>query len=266
MKDNKYFKMKIILIEDEGVALRKMKKMLLDIDSSFEIVAELESVHDAKDWFAEHDSSNIDLIFSDIQLSDGLSFDIFENVKTLVPIIFTTAYDEYALKAFKVNGVDYLLKPIQREELEASITNFNSRKKVYSQTQFIDIQQLIGNYRLAAKPNISFLCYQKDKLIPIQSETVSFFYTSNQIVYAVVENEKYVLSDTLEEIESRLSMTLFFRANRQFIIQKKAVANAEIYFNNRLVIHLKVKTPELIIISREKVSVFKNWLMGEDLN
>ncbi len=255
--------MKIILIEDEGVALRKMKKMLLDIDSNFEIVAELESVHDAKDWFAENDSSKIDLIFSDIQLSDGLSFDIFENVKTLVPIIFTTAYDEYALKAFKVNGVDYLLKPIQRQELETSISNFNSKKKVYSKEQFIDIQQLMAGYKLASKPDVSFLCYQKDKLIPIQSETVSFFYTSNQIVYAVVENEKYVLSDTLEEIETRLNMTHFFRANRQFIIQKKSVANAQIYFNNRLVVHMKYKTPEQIIISREKVTTFKNWLIGD---
>ena len=254
--------MKIILIEDEGVALRKMKKLLSEINPSIEIIAELESVQDAKEWFATHSSGAVDLIFSDIQLSDGLSFEIFEEINIQLPIIFTTAYDEYALRAFKVNGVDYLLKPIQKEELALSISNFELKKKVYSKSQLFDIQQLIQQYQTPKNANPSFLATQKDRLIPVTADSILFFYTSNQIVYAISENNKFTLDETLEEIESRLSPIDFFRANRQFIVQKRAITNAELYFNNRLMLHLKVKTPEDIIVSREKASSFKQWLMG----
>ena len=254
--------MKIILIEDEGIALRKMKKLLSEINTNIEIIAELESVQEAKEWFSTHSDSQIDLIFSDIQLSDGLSFEIFEENNNLLPIIFTTAYDEYALRAFKTNGVDYLLKPIQKEDLALSINNFEAKKKVYSKTQLSDIQQLIAQYSQPKNLNPSFLSYQKDKIIPVVADTISYFFTLNQIVYAVVGNAKYMLEETLEEVETRLSPTYFFRANRQFIVQKRFVSNVELYFNNRLIVHLKEKTHEEIIISREKASNFKQWLMG----
>jgi len=121
--------MRVVIIEDEGIAIRKLKKLISEINSEIEIVVALESVYDAKKWFQSHSLSNIDLLLSDIQLSDGLSFEIFENIAVDLPIIFTTAYDEYALRAFKLNGVDYLLKPIQKEELTQAFIKFEHTKK-----------------------------------------------------------------------------------------------------------------------------------------
>ena len=136
--------MQVIIIEDERIALRKLKKLIHEIDAEIDIVAELESVYEAKKWFQSHALSEIDLLFSDIQLSDGLSFEIFETVHLKLPVIFTTAFDEYALKAFKLNGVDYLLKPIQKEELRDALDKFKQTKSLYSQNQLSDIQKLIN--------------------------------------------------------------------------------------------------------------------------
>jgi two-component system response regulator LytT len=252
--------MKVLIIEDEGIAIRKLRKILLGIDPDIEIVAELVSVYDAKLWFQKHPVAGVDLLFSDIQLSDGLCFEIFENLGTNIPIIFTTAYNEYALRAFKLNGVDYLLKPIQKEELAQALAKFEQTKKMYSHNQLIDIQSLIKQFQQPAQSSPSFITYQKEKLLPLPCETIAYFYTQNQVVYAVVDKNEYALDETMEEIENRLPLHLFFRANRQFIIQRKYVANAETYFNNRLLVRLSVKTRDEIIISREKTTLFKNWL------
>ena len=254
--------MKVVIVEDEGIALRKLKKLINEIDAEIEIIAELESVYDAKKWFQSHPVSEIDLLFSDIQLSDGLSFEIFENTQFKLPIIFTTAYDEYALRAFKLNGVDYLLKPIQKVELKKAIDKFETTRKLYSNNQLVDIQLLINQFKHPATKYPSFICYQRDKLIPIACENVAYFYIQNLIVYAVVDKTEYVLEETMDEIERRLPAQLFFRANRQFIIQKKFILNAEIHFNNRLLVRLILKTPENIMISREKAPSFKSWLTG----
>jgi len=254
--------MKVVIIEDESIAIRKLKKILLEINSGIEIVAALESVFDAKKWFETYPLSEIDLLFSDIQLSDGLSFEIFENIQANLPIIFTTAYDEYALRAFKLNGIDYLLKPIQKEELIQAISKFERTKKLYSQNQLVDIQLLINQFQNSTFKFPSFISYQKDKLIPVNCENIAYFYIQNTIVYAVTDKTEFVLEDTLDEIENRLPIHIFFRANRQFIIHKKYVSNAEVYFGNRLLVRLTIKTPMEIIISREKTSLFKNWLIG----
>ena len=254
--------MRVILIEDEGIALRKFKKILQEVNNEIEISAELESVYDANKWFQTHSLDEIDLVFSDIQLSDGLSFEIFERLQASLPIIFTTAYDEYALRAFKLNGIDYLLKPIQKDELKSALEKFELTKKQYSQGQLYDIQNLIKQFQQPIINTPSFISFQGEKLIPLSCETIAYFYTQNQIVYAVIERNKYVLEETMDEIERRLSTHLFFRANRQFIIQKKFISNAELYFNNRLLVHLTLKTPDDIIISREKAAQFKSWLIG----
>lgn len=254
--------MNVVLIEDEGIALRKLKKIILEIDPETVFLAELDSVFDARNWFVQNRSAAIDLIFSDIQLSDGLSFEIFETLNTQLPIIFTTAYNEYALRAFKLNGVDYLLKPIQKDELERALNKFKQAKPSYSNDQLLQLQQLMQQFKQPVKSSPTFISYIKDQMIPFQAELVAYFYTSNQVVYAVTEQREFVLNEKLEEIEKRLPDELFFRANRQFIIQKKFVTNAELYFNNRLIVHLKQKTPEKIVISREKAAAFKEWLLG----
>jgi two-component system LytT family response regulator len=255
--------MKIVLIEDEGVALRKLKKVITEIDPDVVVVAELESVYDAVNWFMQHNSSDIDLIFSDIQLSDGLSFEIFEKLNLHLPIIFTTAYDEFALRAFKLNGVDYLLKPIQKEEVQKALAKFARTKSGYSVDQLQHLNEIIKQLKQPIKVSPVFISYSKDQMIPVNADSVVCFYTNNQIVFAMTENREFVMNETLEEIEKRLPGDLFFRANRQFIIQKRFVANAEIFFNNRLVVHLKLKTSDKIIISREKCASFKDWLIGK---
>jgi two-component system LytT family response regulator len=257
--------MNVILIEDEAIALRKLKKVILEIAPETIFVAELESVYDAKNWFQQNINQQIDLIFSDIQLSDGLSFEIFEALNTQLPIIFTTAYDEYALRAFKLNGIDYLLKPVQKDELQKALSKFKQTRTSYSNQQLLQLQQLIQQLKMPVKSMPTFISYLKDQLIPFSAESVVFFYTSNQVVTAVTEHREFVMNETLEEIENRLPADSFFRANRQFIIHKKYVVNAELYFNNRLVVHLKLKTPEKIIISREKAGDFKEWLSGKSI-
>ena len=255
--------MKIILIEDEGIALRKLKKVIKEIDPDILIIAELESVYDAINWFRQHNNSDIDLIFSDIQLSDGLSFEIFETLNMHLPIIFTTAYDEFALRAFKLNGVDYLLKPIQKEEVQKALDKFIRTKSAYSGDQLLQLNQIIRQLKQPNNSSPVFISYNKDQMIPVNADSVVCFYTSNQVVFAMTEHREYVMNETLEEIEKRLPGDIFFRANRQFIIQKKYVANAEMFFNNRLVVHLQLKTSEKIIISREKSALFKDWLIGK---
>jgi two-component system LytT family response regulator len=255
--------MNIILIEDEGIALRKLRKMILEIAPETVVLAELESVLDANNWFIQNMNASIDLIFSDIQLSDGLSFEIFETLKIQLPIIFTTAYNEYALRAFKLNGVDYLLKPLQRDELVKALNKFKQTKHSYSNDQLMQLQQLIQQFKHTVRTSPTFISYIKEQMIPIQAESVAYFYTINQLVYAVTEQRELIMNEKLEEIEKQLPCELFFRANRQFIIQKKYVKNAEFYFNNRLIVHLTLPPPEKIVISREKATSFKEWLIGK---
>jgi two-component system, LytTR family, response regulator LytT len=255
--------MNIVIIEDEGVALRKLRKLLMEVNPSILVVAELESVQEARDWFRLNKQVRVDIILSDIQLSDGLSFEIFEEIKTNLPVIFTTAYDEYALRAFKLNGIDYLLKPIVKEELSQALDKFTQTKKMYSQDHLSDLHKFINDFRFRPAILPGFISYTKGKLIPVQSESVICFYLRNQTVYAVTAQEEYPLEETLDQIELRLPKDRFFRANRQFIIQRDHIANAETYFNNRLVVKLNIKFSEQIIISRDKAPLFKEWLRVE---
>jgi two-component system LytT family response regulator len=254
--------MNVILIEDEGIALRKLKKIILEVAPETVFLAELESVIDATKWFTSNRNALIDLIFSDIQLSDGLSFDIFESLNTQLPIIFTTAYNEYALRAFKLNGVDYLLKPIQKDELQKALNKFTQTRTSYSNYQLLQLHQMIQQFKQPVKVSPTFISFVKDQLIPVNADSVAYFYTSNQLIYAVTEQREFVINEKLEEIEKQLPDKFFFRANRQYIIQRKFVKNAELYFNNRLIVHLILNTPEKIVISREKAYAFKEWLIG----
>ncbi|MCD6659090.1 MAG: LytTR family DNA-binding domain-containing protein [Lentimicrobium sp.] len=254
--------MKVVIIEDEGIATRRLKKIIHEIDPQINIIAEIDSVEEGLKWFRKYSTTQIDLVFSDIHLSDGLAFEIFEDTHIAIPVIFTTAYDVYALRAFKLNGVDYLLKPIQKADLEKAIAKLQQTKKMYSHQQLSDIQTLISQFSNQASKNQSFISYQKDRIIPLEAGNIAYFFIENLIVYAVTGTQKYVLEENMEDIEKRLSDTMFFRANRQFIIQRKYVVSAELYFNNRLLVHLNVTTPEPVIISREKSAAFKNWLAG----
>lgn len=256
--------MNIILIEDEAIAMRMLRKVILAIEKDAVIMAELESVADALKWFATNRSTTVDVIFSDIQLSDGLSFEIFESMSLQLPVIFTTAYNEYAIRAFKVNGVDYLLKPIQEKEVEAALSKLKQTKTLFSQQQMSEIQQLMQQFQpVPLQLNPTFLAFQKEKIIPVKSESIAWLNTQNQILTAVlVNNQKMHLEETLDSIEKRLPKTEFFRVNRQYIVSRKAILEAEFYFNNRLSLKLLPSAPETVIVSCERVALFRNWLQG----
>ncbi len=256
--------MKVLLIEDESIAMRMLRKVILAVNPKIEIIEELESVAEALKWFELHPNESLDLIFSDIQLSDGLSFDIFDRLEMNTPIIFTTAYNEYAIRAFKVNGIDYLLKPIKEADVSNALKKIEKSRTFFSRQQLVDLQTLIQNLQIPSfTPDPTFIAYQKDKMIPVQGQTIAWFHTQNQIVTAVLDNSTKVhLNETLEEIEKRLPKSSFFRVNRQYIIARKAIFEVQIYFNNRLAIKLVPSAQETVVVSRERVSLFRNWLQN----
>jgi DNA-binding LytR/AlgR family response regulator len=198
-----------------------------------------------------------DLIFSDIQIADGLSFSIFEKVRPRSPIIFTTAYDEYAIKAFKLNSIDYLLKPIDEESILFSLKKFRDQQLLTG----AKITELMQTVRLE-KPTFrrSFLVRYQDRLLPVTTDEVSAGFIENGIVYLLLQNGKqYAVEMNLDDLQQQLDPEQFFRANRQFIVSRQAILDMALHFNGRLLINLKVPTPEAVFISKERVSAYKRW-------
>lgn len=254
--------MKVIIIEDEAPAFRRLQKVLEEIDSTIEIIEVIDSVQESIKWFNNH--SMPDLIFMDIQLSDGLSFEIFEAVEIHQPVIFTTAFDEYTLRAFKVNSIDYLLKPIKKDDLEKSLNKYNGIKNNYNEGK-PNLNELIAHIKLDEKNYKSrFLIKLGDKLISVLSEDIAVFYVHNGLVYLkTIEGKKYIVNYTLDELAQQLDPTIFYRANRQNIIQFQAIQTVHKWHKGKLYVETFVASEEKVIISAEKASDFKKWL-GDD--
>lgn len=256
--------MKVLIVEDEVLAADRIKELLTNYDSSIEIINDLDSVEQVIDFF--HKGQNLpDLILLDIQLADGLSFQIFEKVDVPCPIIFTTAYDQYALDAFKVNSIDYLLKPIQKNELEQAIARFKSIYISNRNDASLQIDQKMI-HALFAQMNKSykkrFMVKRGQSLIGLPVEEVLFFYTESKISWLKdIADKKYAVDYSLEELEQLLDPELYFRINRKYIISFPSINKVSNYTNSRLLIDLKFnKEVEPIIVSREKVKLFKKWL------
>ena len=250
--------MNIIIIEDEKPSARRLVRMLKEMD--IEAQAMLHSVAESIKWFNTHEHP--DLILLDIQLSDGLSFEIFENIRVNSAIIFTTAYDEYALKAFKLNSIDYLLKPIDQEELEYAIIKFRKNKPQQPSFQ-IDLEQikklLINPLNKNYKERFTIKVGQHLKIIP--TEDIECFYSENKGTYIFTsDNRDYLIDSTLEHLEMDLDPTLFFRVSRKFYINIKAIKDIINYSNSRLKLVLNNFSEHEIIVSREKVRNFKIWI------
>ena len=250
--------MKVAIIEDEKPAAENLKYLLSEINQSISIEVVLDSVEEAAAFFSqEHD---VELAFFDIHLADGISFEIFDKAQIEVPIIFTTAYDEYAIKAFKVNSVDYLLKPIDEDELKESIEKFKTVKRQFQNPEnFInlihDLQKDSKQYRS------SFLVQQRDLLIPLSVAQVAYFTIDAGIVKAVgFEKKAYVVDEKLEDIEAVLNPNDFIRANRQFIVQRKAIKKLSIYFNGKLILNVTPVPTDKIVVSKVKAPQIKQWL------
>ena len=248
--------MKVLIIEDETAAAQNLVAILRGIDAGIEIVDTIDTVVDSVEWFRHNPAP--DLVFMDIHLSDGESFRIFDNVEIDAPIIFTTAYDQYALEAFKVNSIDYLLKPIKESDVHRALEKWRTLTSADRNGYSARVQDMA---RVHKQEKQVFLVHMRDKIVPLASDNVAFFYTSNEKVSAYDYNgERYPIEHTLEALSGMLSVQKFFRANRQFIISREAVKDISVWFGSRLALNLTVEAPEKIIISKARVPEFKAWL------
>ena len=251
--------MKAIIIEDEQLAVRNLETILNEL-GGFSILAKIDSVEECIDWFSCH--AQPDIVFMDIHLADGSAFEIFKKVSITSPIIFTTAYDEYALKAFKVNSVDYLLKPIDKEDVKKAMDKLKTL--VPDRDRESGLQELIALYKKGSAYKTHFLVPAKgDKLVPLQSSDIAYVFLDASLVKAFTYGDKsYVLDLTLDELTKILDPQLFFRANRQFIIARNAIKDIDLWFNSRLSVNLKVQVGEKILVSKARIPEFKGWFGG----
>ena len=253
--------MDILIIEDEIFAQEELKRLLNKSKLETNILACIDSIEESISWFKTH--ADPDLVFMDIQLSDGLSFEIFNNIEVSAPVIFTTAYDEYAIRAFKVNSIDYLLKPVDEKALLQSLDKYERLKSEFTKkSTFIDAQQLsqLLNGKTKKYKN-RFVSRIGDKLHHILLGDIAYFSADDKIVFLVTsKNEKYIIDNNLEEIESMVDPEHFFRLNRRYLAKIESIGDVQKYFNGRLVVKLKPKTDDEITVSREKASAFKQWL------
>lgn len=252
----------ILIIEDEIKTAKALKQSIEDASFEVVVLGIVQSVKGALKWFGENPVP--DLIFSDIQLADGLSFEIYKQIEIKSPIIFCTAFDEYAIEAFKTNGIDYLLKPIDENRLNSSLEKFHRMKSLFgkidsSETDKNRLETLLKQFTSNYKKSI--LVHFQGKTIPLKMMDVAYFQYELGNVYVITfENKKYTINQTLDELETTLNPEDFFRANRQFIINREAIANLENYFSRRMVLKLKVPTSEAIIVSKTKSPLILRWL------
>lgn len=249
--------MNVLIVEDETTAYENMVDLLVQVDPNIHVVGNTESIRQTIKWLGEHEAP--DLIFMDIHLSDGSAFVIFDEVRIETPIIFTTAYDRYAIEAFKVNSIDYLLKPVKEDDMRRALTKFSKWGRP-------DISQYLSQIaQMVSKPNYSdkILIPYKDKLLPVSLSEIACFYTADKNTFVFLKNGmKYPYGKTLDQIYSTLNPHDFFRANKQFIVARNSVSNITIWFDSRLLVSLEVDTPERIYVSKNKASEFKAWMVS----
>jgi two-component system response regulator LytT len=257
--------MRILIVEDEDLAVKKLKKTLQVVDEEATVVGEADSIKSTVSWLENNPSP--DLILMDVELADGQSFEIFNHIKVKSPVIFITSYDEYALKAFKVNSVDYLLKPVQKEDLEAAINKFKEMKKLYSEEaeakSDVDLELLMKKLQnLQSKEyRKRFLVKHGQKLVSVEVGEIAYFFSDGRLnFFKTTDNRKFVVDYTMDELNDMLNPDEYFRISRSFFISVNSVDQIHDYFGNRLLLQLKPDTEKEVIVSREKVSDFKNWL------
>jgi two-component system LytT family response regulator len=251
--------MKILIIEDETPALNRIKKMVLEVEPSIEILDTADSIELSVQLIEKY-KDTMDLILMDIELADGQSFEIFNLTEVNCPVIFTTAYDEFALKAFKVNSIDYLLKPIDKMELKTAFQKFKTIQKSASNVDAL--KEMLAQIS-APKNNFKerFLVKLGERLISVATNEIAYFLSKDKLTYLITKNNnKYVVDYTLEELGNMLDRKQFFQINRQFIVAINSITNIHNYFNGKLKIQLVPVVEEEVIVSRERASDLKIWL------
>ena len=250
--------MKVLIIEDELHNAKRLKAILEEIDPEIEILEMLDGVAESITWLNEQ--KHPDLIFTDVRLTDGLCFDIFSKVNIKCPVIFTSAFDEYALRAFQVNSIDYLLKPIKKEALVKSLHKFKTTMQPAYLSQMLDdvaaiLKQQQKNYRTR------FLIPSSDSFYTVPIKDVAYFYTEYRTTRAVMpDNQHHIIPFTMEELEEQLDPEVFFRISRQYLINNNSITRINNHFNGKLHIVLKPEPTEKIIISRDRSRLLKQWL------
>ncbi len=250
--------LKVVIVEDEKLTALDMVKTLNRIDADIRVEAILPTVEEAVAYLKSN--PHPDLVFSDIQLPDGLSFEIYQQVSLRVPVIFCTAYDQYALKAFEANGIDYILKPFNKESVSKALDKYQLLKgNGPEQSEIFDrFIQMLG--QKPVRQNSSIIVYQGDKIVPIEIDRIALFFLEDNLVFAqTFEKKKHIVSQTLEELET-LCGTSFFRVNRQFLINRKAIKDASRYLNRKILVHLTVDISDQILVGKLKASQFIEWL------
>ncbi|MGY5850061.1 LytR/AlgR family response regulator transcription factor [Salegentibacter sp. F14] len=253
--------MKVVIIEDESFAAKALETMILELRPETQILEVLPSIEEAVAWFGVN--SQPDLIFCDIHLSDGNSFDIFKEVKLECPIIFTTAFNEYAIDAFKVNSIDYLLKPIKKEELSKAIAKYESLTNRSFNIQINNLKNMLQDVQEPASPKkrSRFMVKSGQSIQVIPTEEIAYFIAEDGIVLLVnFEGKRFAVNNSLDQLEEQLDTHRFFRANRQLIVSISAVEKAESYFKGRLLLRTKPETAGDQVISSNKASAFRQWL------
>jgi len=251
--------MRILIVEDETAAYDNLVDILTEIDPEIQIAGYTESISQTIHWLK--DNLLPDLILMDIHLSDGSAFSIFSNIKLETPIIFTTAYDEYAIEAFKVNSIDYLLKPIKTEDLKRALDKFRKLTRQDILKYLSQLTQLTPLPKYKDKLLIPF----QDKLQPVDLKEISCFYTTEKNTRIYLKSGKwYAYSKTLEQIEATLNPADFIRANKQYIVARSSVKNITIWFDSRLLLTLDIEPPERIYVSKNKAAEFKAWIVREN--
>lgn len=251
--------MKVLIIEDERLASEELKEMLADIDSSIEVMDTIETVSGAIEWLKSSKAKKIDVIFMDIHLADGNSFSIFEEVKVKIPIIFTTAYDQYAIKAFKLNSIDYLLKPIDKDDLADSIEKYEDTKSVNQNIDFSTLLDLVQKNETSYQKR--FIVTTGERIKSILTEDVAYFMSEGKYLYLTTkEGKQFIVDFTLAKLEKVLQPDRFFRINRKFIINFDAIDNMVNYSKSRVKIELNPPCTTDAIVSVDRSGDFKNWL------
>ncbi|MBS1661712.1 MAG: response regulator transcription factor [Bacteroidetes bacterium] len=248
--------MKIVIIEDEAKTARALAALITAVQPGAEILALLPSVRSAVNWF--RGGTEADLVFMDVQLADGVCFDIFREVEVSAPVVFCTAYEEYAIEGFKVNGIDYILKPFSEAALKAALAKMERLKNYFRQE---------GEYRHLLEPltttqgKNSFLVYKESKYSIVATENIAFFYVRGELpVLHTFDNKEYFVNQSLDMLESVLPPGNWYRITRKCLVQFSAVKEIEHYFSRRLLVHLRVSTPDQLIVSKEKSGAFLHWL------
>ncbi|MEZ5084482.1 MAG: LytTR family DNA-binding domain-containing protein [Bacteroidales bacterium] len=251
--------MKVLIIEDEQKTAERLKNMILEIEKKAEVVAILDSIEASVRWLKSNPHPN--LIFQDIHLADGSGFEIYKTIQVDVPVIFTTAFDQYAIEAFKVNSIDYLLKPINKTQLSQSLEKFNRLKKSEEFKTF-DYTALAGLLNLQ-KFQHRFMVRYGQKIKVIETENIAYFYTiSGNNFFKTFENDEYPSDFSLDKLEEMLDPDIFYRINRQFIINIKAIGEMYAYSKSRVKIELNPPCEIETIASTERSGDFKKWLAG----